>query len=1201
MGGVLGVGGVASAQSNTPLLRLQSTPHASFGRVQLIGDPTIIAATTCTVEDNSVVLTAPEEVDINEAQILLTLGKYIRDVQRDPTNRVLLLVLRPETIERVACLPPRRVRNEGRLIVDLLARGGESVAEPSVSFDGAIVQISFALDEPAVIDRVTTGENLTIGFRQPVTMSLSALADQLGTVGVGFPRFVDVQNRRLEIPLAPLYQPYNVRFATQDNTVTVSLVPPQAAAAQPDLVEVPITLLQTKAATRFVFNWPIAVNVDTAHDGGVLSLQFSRPGYLTVDLLDTAAAFPREFGFRNPRAQQGSGAGAGVRFLLDVPADYNYNTWRRGQQILLEVEHKSVDQRLVNLAPQQERELSLRPTAVPPDELGSVGFLLPENITLAAFAYGGSHWLVIGARFSPNLLQLSEIARPFVTAVEQIDHPTATVLRFITRGQPRGLITKRLFQWHYSFYRDPQPLPPENLRVVPLGSIEVGSDILVVMPSPGATASFIDPETGDRLLVGMTGEERGGVRVEQSWPDFQMLNTIQGLVIRESLPTVTLEPHREGFRVVREGAAGRVGGGRPESVSPGASPQADDGAGDAQAFLPADGTAEPVVPETSSLLLPLTERDVSNRQASLLGLIGRRRTFDLFTAEHNYLTQSYGNYLESERPAFWLDMLHFFLSEGLGHEAVATHEIIRSKAPEQANTLPALLGRYAGLVLARKYVQAEALLRANPSLREYDETHIWLGVNHTKHRRFQLAEQSFLRGDVLLNLYPQSLQREIAPDRIRVAIAQGNSVDARDWIERLTTANLFFSARHREYALRLNVGLFDIDEGNTSRAKQVILEMANDRDVLWGLQAAVDGFPPLYAQDALESAEAIETLRHLLFGWDDGLLAVQGRQVLGCFYLLSGDYASGLAVYRNLLASLENDPNSLVVARNMSQIFIQTLLSPEEYGLQSQEALELFLRFRELIPAGEEGARLIESLADRLARIEAYDVALDLVGNRLYIDRHQGVERRRVIVKAALLEMLGGQYEEAVTRLQSNDFGAVELDRYQREARLLRAYGLQRLERTDEALALLVGDVSFEADRLRANIYWRGKQWQEVASVMQRLVANDLRAESGLTAQSELFLIRWGLALSLLGDEDGLTALSNRFRADTASSAYAEVFAFLFAPRASLDATTIARYAVSLASADRDHLQRARTRYIREAGAPAPSRVDFQELCPAFF
>jgi hypothetical protein len=109
-----------------------------------------------------------------------------------------------------------------------------------------------------------------------------------------------------------------------------------------------------------------------------------------------------------------------------------------------------------------------------------------------------------------------------------------------------------------------------------------------------------------------------------------------------------------------------------------------------------------------------------------------------------------------------------------------------------------------------------------------------------------------------------------------------------------------------------------------------------------------------------------------------------------------------------------------------------------------------------------------------------------------------------------------------------------------RQRRQLRARALSELNRSDEALAILASDTSRDADRLRADIFWRARNWTEAAKAFSRLVPA-AGAETLDKAASQLVL-NWASALTLAGDQQGLGELRAGYGKAMAASPFAEAF-----------------------------------------------------------
>jgi hypothetical protein len=103
------------------------------------------------------------------------------------------------------------------------------------------------------------------------------------------------------------------------------------------------------------------------------------------------------------------------------------------------------------------------------------------------------------------------------------------------------------------------------------------------------------------------------------------------------------------------------------------------------------------------------------------------------------------------------------------------------------------------------------------------------------------------------------------------------------------------------------------------------------------------------------------------------------------------------------------------------------------------------------------------------------------------------------------------------------------------------------LGRYEDAIALLAGDVSREADLLRANIYWVTKDYAEAAKVLQRL-AGDPMEEGAYSEEQARYILSWAVALRLKRDEAGVKMLRDLYGKGMANSKLADAFAYISSP-----------------------------------------------------
>jgi hypothetical protein len=111
-----------------------------------------------------------------------------------------------------------------------------------------------------------------------------------------------------------------------------------------------------------------------------------------------------------------------------------------------------------------------------------------------------------------------------------------------------------------------------------------------------------------------------------------------------------------------------------------------------------------------------------------------------------------------------------------------------------------------------------------------------------------------------------------------------------------------------------------------------------------------------------------------------------------------------------------------------------------------------------------------------------------------------------------------------------------------RQRQQLRARALLDLRRPDEALAILGDDNSVEADQLRADIFWRDKNWGEAAKTFARLTGAARIREGQLDEDAARTILNWGTALTLADDRLGIAKLAATYGAAMETSPFRDAF-----------------------------------------------------------
>jgi len=197
--------------------------------------------------------------------------------------------------------------------------------------------------------------------------------------------------------------------------------------------------------------------------------------------------------------------------------------------------------------------------------------------------------------------------------------------------------------------------------------------------------------------------------------------------------------------------------------------------------------------------------------------------------------------------------------------------------------------------------------------------------------------------------------------------------------------------------------------------------------------------------------------------------------------------------------------------------------------------------------------------------------AADLLDRQVRF-RLKGIDRAEVGARLATIRLLDKRPARALDALRASAGSNLPADLVVQRRRL-EARSLAGLGRRNEALALLQGDSSHDADLIRSNILWREQEWGKVASVLSRLVAEAAAtpatpAEGAAPPDGQLIL-RLAVALTLDGDRPGLDRLRKRYGPVMDKTAYRDDFRIMTAaPGEIQNLDTIRAVAARIADVD---------------------------------
>lgn len=725
------------------------------------------------------------------------------------------------------------------------------------------------------------------------------------------------------------------------------------------------------------------------------------------------------------------------------------------------------------------------------DETASLRFPWAAPVPAAVFRRSGALWVVFAAPAAADVSEIVLRGKDAVERVDQVPDPAATVLRVTTRRGLEPSIRRVGNDWIVDLKaEDASTELPIEVDAQPSAQ---PSRVVFEMSNPAEPFEVRDPEVGDRLIVVATREVGRGLAAENSMVDFHALASTQGLVIR---------PDRDGVIAHRLPTGIEVTGPEGLALSVAADRMRGTASGVPRLF---DFTAW-LGPETDSFL-------------------ERRSELERAIAAATPSTRS--------RPR--LALARFYFANLYAAETLGVLDAIERADPSFAAD-PALRAMKGAAYLMNGDREEAARELGRAALDDQSEAALWRGSLAMSRGDARTAAREFAKGMNLIGTYPKALRNRFAFEIAEALIRTGQADDANPLLR--VVLNNDPSPGDRAMA-RFLEGVEAKQRGRLGQALEAWQEVAAASDRPTRARALEARTVALLELGKLSRLEAIKQLDGLRFAWRGDQFEFELLHELGALLIAEGDYRRGLDTLRQAVVNFPDHPGLAEIKQQMSAAFAEVFLGKDAERLSPIKALALYDEFKELMPAGEPGDTIARGLAARLVAVDLLDRADALLEDQVN-HRAPGIDKARLATQLALVRLLDRRPEPALAALDvaaGDDLPPALV----RQRLQLRARALIDLGRNDQALVALAADPSRDADRLRADIYWKNQNWQDAARIFARLV--DASGAGGRLADEQARLVvNWAAALTLADDQAGLAALRVKFSAAMASSQYAETF-----------------------------------------------------------
>lgn len=713
----------------------------------------------------------------------------------------------------------------------------------------------------------------------------------------------------------------------------------------------------------------------------------------------------------------------------------------------------------------------------------------------AVFRRAGAIWIVFdaGAELDLSALDLAPTTRVRnARAVYGQDH---TALRFETNAATLADVRAAGAGWTITL-GDSLSESPRPVRLA--RDTGAGRPAVLRMAVSGARSvvDLDDPVVGDRLFVLTADGRMTGMPEERRFADAVILASTHGVAIQPLSDGLSLEARPGGAELVRPGGLTLS-----RASDPGLRAGAD-------------------APVSPGFL------DFERWRGDQPFVEGRRH---------------HERQARAMDPESVLALARFLLAWELAPEAAGAVQLAVQLRPEYETTPEIAAMKGAAAYMAGRLSDAERYF-AHPALVSDPAARPWQGLLAAERGDWPRARRMFEEGRDALFFMDPVWRARMSAAAANAALNSRDLAGANAWIDRALAEPADPRAR-AETAFAL-AGLA-AEEGDIDLALSRYAALDNDPWTPIQARAMLEKTRLEMAHDRISADAAAVQLEGLLYRWrgDEVEQAVAG--MLGTAYAQAGRYEEAFAIMASAQARFPGSRVARQLGVDMQEEF-RRLFEGERFDrMDPMQALALWYGHHELTPQGPSGHRIVRRIARRLVEIGLFDRAAQLLDHQLSPDvTMTSLARAQIAEELARVQLMDNNPEAALNAIERTRVAGLPPELVTAR-RLLQARALAGLNRADQALELISGDRSPEADRLRADIAWDARRWAEAGRRLEAVLGERWREESSLNDIEAHDVLRAALAYALAEDRAGLERVEARYGAAMADNRHAQAFALV--------------------------------------------------------
>ncbi len=623
--------------------------------------------------------------------------------------------------------------------------------------------------------------------------------------------------------------------------------------------------------------------------------------------------------------------------------------------------------------------------------------------------------------------------------------------------------------------------PTKPLGIARNMALQNRASVTVPFDDPKSLHRISDPEIGDNLLVVTAlGPARGFLK-SLDFVEFRALASTQGIVVQPLADDVQAEL-----------SADKIVLGRPGGLTlSGAAPSGRNSA----AFRP---------------LVFDTQLWGFDRQSN-------------FTERQYHLVAAAADASDGKRAIPRVELARFYLAKDMYVEAKGVLDVALAEDRPGADDPTALVLRaIADIMLDRPDEGLKDL--ADPIIGDQFDAPLWRAFAYARQGKWAEARQGFNNVEAAIATLPVELQRLALKEALRATIEVRDFEGADKQMHEFETVGM---PKQMEPAILVLTGRMAQGLGKNEDALRNFRAASETSDRPTASEAHLREVALRYGLGDLKRSDVIVELETLTSIWRGDETEIEALQLLARLYNEEGRYRDAFHVMRTALRAHPKSELTRRIHDEAATTFDSLFLAGKGDALPAIEALSLFYDFRELTPIGRRGDEMIRRLADRLVTVDLLYQAGELLQHQID-HRLQGAARAQVAARLAVIYLMDRKPDKAQAVLRSTRMNDVTTDLRQLR-QLLEARALSDIGRHDLALEVIANIDRREAIRLRADILWAAKRYQQAAEQIELLYGERWRDFAPLNDAERSDLMRAAIGYALGEDSIGLGRLRERY------------------------------------------------------------------------